>query len=319
MIESVTPLPLELEQRFDGMRLANESLMLSQHYEEARKGFHQMYDILLQKQPAGVRYHKGYPLHQIGMTFLLEGKSPDALRYFILAHIEDLLLQKEGEEDKADKMPAGKNLRGVYKVPESALRQLKEIARNKKKTGELVQDPNVIFDELARGRSAPEVAKPTETPDVSEERRKPGKFESDWKRRVFVGGSYMKHYSEINQIKKVCKGLGYDPVIAFEFEMPPGKIHHHALMLLHECSKAIFEVTEHVGQLMEIERLRDYQVEALIVCQVNAPLSEMLEALLESEHYEVKRYSRPDELEKLVRGFLSQTTAPNDIYPTGAR
>ncbi len=301
------------------MRLANESLMFSQRYEEARKGFQQMYEILLQRQPAGARYHKGYPLHQIGMTFLLEGKSPDALRYFILAHIEDLLLQKEGEEDKADRMPASKNLRGVYKVPESALRQLKEIARNKKRMGEVVQDPNVIFDELARGRPAPEVAKPAETPDVSEERRKPGKFESDWKRRVFVGGSYLKHYSEINQIKKVCKELGYDPVIAFEFEMPPGKIHHHALMLLHECSKAIFEVTEHVGQLMEIERLRDYQVEVLIVCQVNAPLSEMLDALLESQDYEVKRYSRPEELEKLVKGFLSHTTTPNHEYPTGAR
>jgi hypothetical protein len=125
---------------------------------------------------------------------------------------------------------------------------------------------------------------------------------------VFLGGSYLKHYSEINQIKKVCKELGYDPVIAFEFETPHDKIHHHALMLLHECSKAIFEVTEHIGQLMEIERLRDYQpVEALIVCQVNAPLSEMLVALLGSQGYEVKRYSRPEELEKLVRGFLSQT------------
>jgi hypothetical protein len=308
MIEPAAPLPLELNQRFEGMALANESLMLSQQYEEARKGFQQIYDMLLEEQPAHARYHKGYPLHQIAMSFLLAGKPQDALRYFILAYIEDLLLQREGEEDKADEMPASKNLRGVYKVPESALRQLKEIVRRRKKMGELVQDPNVIFDELAKGRSAPEVAKPTETPDVGEEKRKPGRFESDWERRVFVGGSYLKHYSEINQIKKVCKELDYDPVIAFEFETPLGKIHHHALMLLHECSKAIFEVTEHVGQLMEIERLRDYQVEALIVCQVNAPLSEMLEALLKSQGYEVKRYSRPEELEKLVRGFLSQTT-----------
>lgn len=318
MIEPVTPLPLELEQRFDGMRLANESLMLSQRYDEARKGFQQIYDMLLEKQPAGARYHKGYPLHQIGMTFVLAGKSPDALQHFILAYIEDLLLQEEGEEDKADKMPASKNLRGVYKVPESALGQLKDMVRRKKKMGELVQDPNIIFDELARGRPVPEVAKPAETPDVSEKKRKPGKFESDWERRVFLGGSYQKHYSEIMQIKKVCKELGYDPVIAFEFETTHDKIHHHALMLLHECSKAIFEVTEHVGQLMEIERLRDYQVEALIVCQVQAPLSKMLVALLGSEGYQVERYSLPEELEKLVRGFLSQTTTPNHIYPTGA-
>lgn len=305
MIEPVTALPLELNQRFQGMALANESLMLSQQYEEARKGFQQIYDMLLQEQPPGARYHKGYALHQIGMTFLLAGKPQDALRYFILAYIEDLLLQKEGEEDKAAEMPASKNLRGVYRVPDSALVQLKEIVRRRKKRGELVRDPSEVFNELARGRSAPEVAKPAEKPDVREEKRKPGKFESDWGKRVFVGGSYLKHYSEINQIKRVCKELGYDPVVAFEFEMPPGKVHHHALMLLHECSRAIFEVTEHVGQLMEVERLRDYEVEPLVVCQVNAPLSEMLEALLKSQGYEVKRYSDPPELEKLVRDFLS--------------
>ncbi len=308
IIEPVTPLPLELDQRFEGMALANESLMLSQRYDEARKGFQQIYDMLLEEQPAGARYHKGYPLHQIAMTFLLAGKSPDALRYFILAYIEDLLLQKEGEEDKADKMPASKNLRGVYKVTESPLGQLKDIVRRRKKMEELVRDPDIIFDELARGRPVPEVAKPTETPDVSEEKRKPGKFESDWDKRVFVGGSYLKHYSEISQIKMVCKELGYDPVVAFEFETPPDKVHHHALMLLHECSRAIFEVTEHVGQLMEIERLRDYEVKPLVVCQANAPLSQMLEELSKSQHYEVKRYSDSPELEKLVRDFLSQTT-----------
>jgi hypothetical protein len=305
MIEPVAPLPPDLNQRFEGMALANQSLMLAQRYDEARRGFQEIYELLLKEQPTGARYHKGYPLHQIGMTFILAGKAPDALRYFILAYIEDLLRQKEGEEDKADEMPASKNLRGVYRVRESALDQLKDIVRHKKKMEEVIRDPSIIFDELARGRPTPEVAKPTETPDVSEKRRKPGKFESDWERRVFIGGSYQKHYSEINQIKKICKELVYDPVIAFEFETPDDKIHHHALMLLHECSKAIFEVTEHIGQLMEIERLRDYQVDALIVCQVNAPLSEMLVALLGSEGFEVERYSRPEELDRLVRGFLA--------------
>lgn len=319
MTKPVTELPAELEQRFQGMALANESLMLSQRYDEAKKGFQEIFDMLLKEQPDGVRYHKGYPLHQVGMTTLLAGKSREALRYFVLAYIEDLLLQKEGEEDKADKMPASKTLRGAYKVPESALGELKEIARRKKKIGELIQDPDIIFRELARGRPLPEVARPTETPDVSEKKRKPGQFECDWERRVFLGGSYLKHFSEINQIKKVCKELAWDPVIALEFETPEDKTHHHALMLLHECSRAIFEVTEHVGQLMEIERLRDYQVKALIVCQVNAPLSEMLIALLASEGFEVKRYGSPQELDELVTDFLSQTATSNHVYPTGAR
>lgn len=305
MFKLVAPPPPELNQRFQGMALANESLMLSQQYDEARKGFEQIYDIFLQEQPPNERYHKGYPLHQIGMTLLLAGKASDALRYFVLAYIEDLLTQDEGDEDKADEMPASRNLRGVYRVQESALLELKRIARRKKEVRQVVHDPNEVFNELARGQPTREVTKPAQAPDVSEEKRNPGRFESDWDKRVFVGGSYLKHYSEINQIKRICKELRYDPVISFEFKIPGGKMHHHSLMLLHECSKAVFEVTEHVGQLMEIERLRDYEVEALIVCQVNAPLSEMLEALLKSQDYEVKRYSEPQGLEDLVREFLS--------------
>jgi hypothetical protein len=300
----VLPLPPELNQKFQGMALANESLMFSYQYDRAREGFEEIYKLLLQKQPHDGRYHKGYPLHQIGMTLILSGKAQEALLYFILAYIEDLLSQEEGLEDKANDLPASKNLRNVYKVQEEPLLSLKEIVRQKKKMGQIVHDPKYIFHDLARGQPAPDVAKPREVPDVSIEKRKPGKFESDWDKRVFVGGSYLKHYSEINQIKKICKDLGYDPVVAFEFETD-GKVHHHALMLLHECSKAIFEVTEHVGQLMEIERLRDYEVKPLIICQVNAPLSEMLEALLKSQGYEVKRYSHPDELEHLVREFLT--------------
>ena len=100
MIELATLLPLELNQRFEGMALANESLVLSQRYDEARKGFQQVYDMLLEEQPPRARYHKGYPLHRIAMTFVLAGKPPDALRYFILAYIEDCCCRKKGKKTK---------------------------------------------------------------------------------------------------------------------------------------------------------------------------------------------------------------------------
>jgi hypothetical protein len=305
-MQAVLPLPPQLDQRYQGMALANETLMLSNKYDEAREGFMEMNNLLLQEQPPNGRYHKGYPLHQIGMTLILSGKAQEALLYFILAYVEDLLSQEEEIEDEADDLPASKNLRGVYKVQEEPLKELKKIVKQKKKEGEIIHDPKDIFDLMARGRQVYKVAEPREVPDVGAEKRKPGKFESDWNKRVFVGGSYSKHLSEINLIKKTCKGLGFDPVVAFEFETPQGKVHHHALMLLHECCKAVFEVTEHVGQLMEIERLRDYEVNPLIVCQEKAHLSEMLEALLVSQNYVVKRYNNPEELERLVKEFLTQ-------------
>jgi hypothetical protein len=305
-MQVVLLLPPDLNQKYQGMALSNESLMLSNKYDEAREGFMEMNNLLLREQPPNGRYHKGYPLHQIGMTLILSGKAQEALLYFILAYIEDLLSKEEGLEDEADDLPASKNLRGVYKVQEEHLKEFKKIVKQKKKEGKIIQDPNDIFNLMAKGRQANEVAEPREVPDVGAEKRKPGKFESDWNKRVFIGGSYNKHLLEINHIRKTCKYLGFDPVVAFEFETPDGKVHHHALMLLHECCKAVFEVTEHVGQLMEIERLRDYEVKPLIVCQQKAHLSEMLEALLQSQNYVVQRYNSPEELEHLVKEFLIQ-------------
>ncbi len=304
-MQVVLPLPPALNQKFQSMALVNESLMLSHKYNEAQAGFLKIYNLLKEKQPPDGRYHKGYPLHNIGMTKILSGKAQEALFYFILAYIEDLLSKEEGFEDKADYEPAGSNLRGAYKVPEESLHEFKEIVKQMKKSGKIIRDPEDIFNLIAKGRKANVVAKPEDVPDISAKKRKPGKFESDWNKRVFIGGSYSNHLSEINLIKKTCKALGYDPVIAFEFETPPDRIHHHALMLLHECSRAIFEVTEHVGQLMEIERLRDYEVKPLIVCQEKAHLSEMLEALLKSQNYIVQRYSDSEGLQRLVQDFLS--------------
>ena len=298
------PLPLELDRRFQAMALANESLMLSHQYDQAREGFKRIYELLYQEQPPDGRYHKGYPLHQIGITFILSGKAQEALQYFILAYIEDLLTQEQGQEDRADDMPAGKTLRGAYKVQDTALLEFKTIVQHKKKRGQVIRDPNDVFNELAKGRPAPKVAEPVQTPDVGREKRKPGKFKSEWAKRVFVGGSYTTHLAELNHIKKVMEKLGYDPVLAFEFDTPEKEVHHHALMLLHECNKAVFEISAQAGQLMEIERLRDYGIKPLIVCQAGARLSEMLEALLNSEGYQLKRYSTMDELEKLVREYL---------------
>jgi hypothetical protein len=307
MINKVTPLPENLGKKIQGMALANEALVYAHQYEPAFEGFKAMYTLLVQSQPTKGRYHKGYPLHQMGITRLQAGKPEQALSYFLLAYVEDLLSQKEGQEDKADDMPASKNLRGVYKVQQNALSELKTLVRKKKQKNQLVHDPHDILNEIAEGQPVQNVAKPQEQrPDIGSETREPGKYESDWEKRVFIGGNYSTHLSEINTIKKVCINNGYDPVIADQFKTPVGLVHHHALMLLHECSKAIFEVSNEAGQLIEVERLRDYEIKPLIVCQKNAYFSKMLEELIKLEKYKFHRYSTDEELTRLVEDYLSQ-------------
>jgi len=307
-MEYTVPLPPDLNQKFQGMWLANGLLVLSRQYGKARTGFEEIYTVLLDKQPAESRFHKGHVLHQIGIILVLSGNPSEALRYFILAYIEDLLNVECEEEDKADDAPAGRVLREVYKVNDAVLSQLKNIVRKKKSSRSVIHNPEDVFEELAQGKSATEVARPTSTLDVAEEKRKAGKFESDWEKRVFVGGDYSTHIAQINDIKTTCRKMGYDPVIASDFEAPQGEEHHHALMLLHECNRAIFEVSSNAGQLMEIERLRDYgypQGRVLIVCQPHAHPTGMLEPLLKAQGYEMRRYKNNSELIELVKEFLS--------------
>ena len=79
-------------------------------------------------------------------------------------------------------------------------------------------------------------------------------------------------------------------------------------MLLHECRRALFEVSDDVGQLMEIERLRDYQVSALMLCQKDEKrLSGMLKTLFESSDCQFKQYGSMEEMDTHVRDFLTLT------------
>jgi len=301
--------PIKLDETLRDIALNSQALLDSRHYAKAEKGFENMYQLLLGNQPTGRRYHKGYALHNMGVATFYSGTPQKALKYFLLAYIEDLLSQDEGDEDRADTLPAGKTLSGMYLVDVTLLAALKILTKNSKTKGTVIQDPEQIIKDLDKNLSA-YIADKAKTIANTKTLRKPGQFQSEWKDRVFVGGSYSNHIVEINYIGDVCKTLGFDPVIASRFETDPDRVHHHALMLLHECRRAIFEVSDDVGQLMEIERLRDYQVSALMLCQKdNNRLSAMLKTLFESSDCQFRQYSSVEEMETHVKDFLTLTKA----------
>ncbi len=296
--------PTKLKEKLRDIALKSEALLERRQHVQAEAGFQKMYKILLNNQPVDGRYHKGYELHNIGTATLYSGKPQKALKSFLLAYVEDLLSQKEGEEDKADALPAGKTLSGYYLVDESLLAALKKLAQKFKTSGTLIQDPDRLVKDLDKTLSKYLSDKIKELA-VTEPLRRPGQFQSQWKDRVFVGGSYSNHVAEISRIGDICMKLGFDPVIASKFETPPDKVHHHALMLLHECKMAIFEVSDDVGQLMEIERLRDYQISALMLCQKDKTrLSAMLKTLFEASDCEFRQYDTMKEMETHVKLFL---------------
>jgi hypothetical protein len=80
-------------------------------------------------------------------------------------------------------------------------------------------------------------------------------------------------------------------------------------MLLHDCRLAVFEITVEAGQLMELERVRDYELDAfLAVVQGVAPhrprLSEMTTTLLARLGANPERYADIPELEATLTDWL---------------
>jgi hypothetical protein len=90
----------------------------------------------------------------------------------------------------------------------------------------------------------------------------PGKIEN----RVFIGGNY-DNIGILRTISDFVSNLGYQPIMALDFDVPLSEVHHYDLLLLHNCKYAIFEVTLPNGHLMELERAKDYGVETFAVYQ----------------------------------------------------
>jgi len=290
-----------LQEKVDSVAFSYEPAIRAGKYEGAFEAYKELYELLLTKQPTGGRYHKGYPLHNMGYILAAQGKQNEALHYFTLAYVEDLLSENKDEEDKADQTPAGNTLRQAYQIKEELLRRLKQIVREKKERSLVVSDPELVLKELAQLKDPQTFvaemaeAQPEVRPKV---KRQPGNFEKGWHERVFVGGSY-KEIAIINKIRRHIASKGYEPVVASDFETPQDLIHHHSLMLLHGCKYAIFDLSQEAGQLMEIERVRDYGVKTMVVYQAiqDQPpkITEMLKSLLNSLDIPLKSYEDTDE------------------------
>lgn len=272
----------------------------------AARALLEAYEALKASQPAGQRFHKGYPLHNLGVAHLLarnlaapESQLSDwqaARRYTYLAFIEDALSAPltPGAELGT---PASSNLTSIFGATAGQLSVIAGASRDWALAHlGMLHDPQQIYERMAVD-SAPDQG----VPPISSERY-PGQFASDWSRRVFVGGPYRTHIAELNIIASWCRQMDYDPVVVMEFAIPESKIHHHSLMLLHECRLAIFDVTTEAGQLMELERTRDYDITPLVVSQHGTP-SQMVTDL-NRLRLTPKQYNTHAELEAHVRDYL---------------
>jgi len=307
------PLPKEAQNKFDEMAEQYTALIHSQKYSAAFSIVMELYKLLIGWQKEyNKRFHKGYALHNMGYALHLLGDNTAAFEYFMLAYIEDLLSADRIED--ADLTPAGVTLIKGYKYDAMFLLLLKNIVIGLREKGQYPKDPKEILKktQIAYEQRIQKDAKDVlglitvKPPPEKFHVRTFRDFQSEWMDRVFIGGSGGL-ISELNSIRKIVNEIGYDPIVAVEFEMPDGMtVYRKCLLLLHSCKYAVFDLTEQKGQLLEVERSTDYHVKTLLVWQSSkdSTITQMLQDSLHERRFEYKVYENEEELKDAISNFL---------------
>lgn len=305
-------LPDEAQRHLDNVARRFELCIHTQDYDTALSLVQDLYSKMLDWQRQhNKRFHKGYPLHNIGYTSYLLNR-PDALKYFTLAYIEDLL--SADTEDEADATPAGRTLLGAYKMSRESLASLKQTVSHLKTAGSIPDEPAKVIEELGETQDRyvgllGQKAKHLEQKRAS---RNFMQFDSPWDKRVFVGGSAVLG-PIIEEMRKVITSLGFDPVIPVDFDMPPGMtIYHKCLALLHACKYAVFDVSEQAGQMLEMDRAPEYAVQTIAVWSRNSEfrITEMLKSRLYDRGIPCKPYDTFDEMKTVLGEFFQRRREP---------
>lgn len=313
-------IPAEIGQELDSLRVASASAFQRQDWETAARRFGETYDFLLvQQRHYGQRFHKGWELYNRGVTLVRAGQIDDGLRSILLAYAEDVLSADPIGVEDANLAPARMSWRGI-KDAEGYLNPIKEAAIERKQEGGPCLDPQEIYN-----RAQPRFPQPLEVVGHElramrvdsrgidtfagyGEKRSVDTFPGPFEKRCFIGCNYYTGGPYFEELRRVIAEDGFDPIVALEFDVSEDDIHHHSLLLLHLCKKAVFEVTYPAGQLMELERCRDYGITPLIVRHVmpdaEPNVAEVSAMISTMANQEVSTYSNTGQLRDLVRAYL---------------
>ena len=306
-------LPEQLQREFDDMARKYSICIHTQDYPTALAIIKNLYDKMLAWQEKyQERFHKGYPIHNIGYTLYLQNKHQEARKYFVLAYVEDLL--SADIESEADSTPAGKTLLLSYRVSPEFLQPLKQTVIQLKKEDRIPTKPEEVIRELGKSEAVyyKDLEGTVTVRPKGRRLRKFAEFDSEWGRRVFIGGrSGLSPIIEIMRDK--VERLGCDPVVAIDFDMPGQMtIYHKCLTLLHSCKYAIFDLSEQAGQLLELERAPEYGVQTLVVWpkKKEESVTQMLKSVLDYRGISYNSYDEYEDMGDIFGEFLHRSRTP---------
>jgi hypothetical protein len=324
--------PAAVQQDVDQRRQVARDRYFAGRHDAAIEAMTEAYELLVANQPVGHRFHKGFPLQQLGLWSLEAGELPTG-KERIQAFVEDVLSRGEESHDQWDELgrPAAQALLSLFNVPGLQLVDLARRLREAQVKGQLFQTPQDALEAeplvVAPAPASPEARASElfeEAPEpFAPEWRQLGDFGTPLENRVFVGGSYAHAYLApvLRAARDEARACGWDGVLVAEFKAPLGIDNRtKSLICLMGCRQAIFDLSESGGHQVEFEKLVDFGIRRVLVVynaeDENARLriSSLTTAWFPDLHVEPKGYRGLPDLKRIVRDWLGvpESMGPNE-------
>lgn len=268
-------------------------------------------DLRYEIQGKGKRIHKGKPYYNLGLCFLFEEKLDlnQSVYNLLLAYIEDMISAKDSP-DTAESLGAARMLRHDLQFDPKVIGKIRTQLTT---FSQEVRDPRDVLESVMKDQSITEASLSQLCQrKIMVPRKMPlgAPTNVNWAMRVFIGGNYSANFGSLLKIKQVVLRNGFEPVVADDYVHSAKQSNRDfCLMLLHTCRNAIFDVTTAGGQLIEIDRARDYGIKnPLVIFNANSldrgrPLTSGISML----EYDSIPYRDPEtDLEPLIHEFLKQ-------------
>src|SRR5262245_58464786 len=112
----LAPVPPDLQQEIDRAAVIGGTQLELRDWARAFDTFSALNTTMVELQPAGRRFHKGLPLHNMGLARLLGQQPEEALEYTLDAFAEDALSAGDERLPQGEEFtrPAAQNLLAVF-------------------------------------------------------------------------------------------------------------------------------------------------------------------------------------------------------------
>ena len=141
------------------------------------------------------------------------------------------------------------------------------------------------------------------------------KMPGEYKKRVFIGGNY-DLLPTLREIAKYVTDFGFQPILAYDFDVSESDIHDYDLRLLHNCNYAIFDVTHSAGEVMELERCKDYGTRVMVVYQAREKerMPDQLSSMILTAGFRRRGFHEFKVLKEIVKEFILEEDGLFDLY-----